>query len=1377
MGQIVVTATGIEIGDRDRIKTLCEVIGAEFSPSLTSSTTHLIANGPGSQKYTVASSLKKPIVRASWIDACAALHSSLRRRLGVKDVAKITNDHRFRALDGLAICLTGFDLDRRNIIEAQVTSLGARFAPDLTKDCSHLVAVSTAGKKYEFAVRHGLCIVDAEWVTEVPEADYPVGCARAEKTSFRIPPAEVQPSAPPTFEPIQQPRTSTVALPKPIPSAPIATYSTNQNTTPVMPNPSTAARNRLQQQIAKTSETPDASPSVLQPRKSMAPPPLPQTTSIHHTLPKPRKSIVPQQQQQQQEPHRNSLAPPPNSTRKSASRKSLSLAPQNGTPKQKPARKSGGGTKRKSMISQHIQNLRASNAAANNTFNSVSTNGLGTLTTLFAGLSFLILGFDASDTEILGDVIECNQGDVVHSSDALRDRVRSGGKGCAVVPLGVGPEDADVAGLVVVSECWVERCVEDGCVHDFDAHVLFRGVRYLDTDERFVVGITGYEGLDREQIRKLVQAMGGSFTESLSKKNTHLIAHTELDADGTPMQPSMKVVRAREWGIEIAAVDWLFGCAAEGVGRLVWPLEVQEDPIAVDEGGDEVEEMDQGFEHEELGDVTVVTEVRGGSATSSVKENVAEVEVPRALPQPHSPSKAQPSVPSWLKSLQKGNSSTTESERQSESIQAPSNHQQQPQTPSVPQNQQTTPVYPKSTKRMQHPHPSQHPTTPVVLPAKLETTPVLPKPVARLIEETAATPKPFAFQMPESSPLPPPPPRRPTPREPTLDDVVTQESPQLISARTSTSATLPGRRPDALPTPTTRVARPTAAPELPRTVSVAMQESISDVHSTNGVNVSAGGGESIRDSSVEKHTQPPPPAVATPIQSQTPVPVSKPRSPQLQKWSVAVPPPPQRVGKPVFDLADAFEAVQSPKGQAVPTKPTTTTTHHHNPSPSPTSLETMFTTSLTKAHQNLQPLAAAPQLPLHNAHICLSNRAISFRHTAIQICKSLGATFLNTYTDACTHYIHTPGGGVGAVGDGKEWKRVKADAAVGRCWIVSPAWLEACRERGGRVGEAEFPWTVDLEKGLKVEGGGVVVSEVVGSGDVGGVEKKRRERVEEEDVGGAADSYVAAVDQLISISPHPMKRSSWSKARRPTSQPQKSPPEPTHQPTTTTTTHPHHDHLLPSDVLNEYEEGTFTQAPPEHLSPKRMDPYASVVIYDDPQARVAKRRLMQQFEESAPSVTVAAERDSKKTKLGDDDDAAASLFNASNVSTRASYTRVFLITGIPNSRRKQLTQRIQNLGGKVVAPKPGDAAGGGWCNECTHLVCGKPVNTEKCYAAIAKGAWLMKEEYIEKSFGEGKFLEEEDYEWAVEVTSGNSMSSTRSKQHSIADKIALSAKR
>ncbi|KAJ3061881.1 hypothetical protein HDU98_002229 [Podochytrium sp. JEL0797] len=164
MGQIIVAATGIEIADQDRIKTLCGVIGAEFRPSLTSSTTHLIANGPGTQKYTVASTLKTPIVRASWIEACAALHLSLKRRLGVAD---ITNDHRFfKALDGLAICLTGFDLDRRSIIEAQVTSLGARFAPDLTKDCSHLIAVSTAGKKYEFAVKHGLCIVDAEWVAE-----------------------------------------------------------------------------------------------------------------------------------------------------------------------------------------------------------------------------------------------------------------------------------------------------------------------------------------------------------------------------------------------------------------------------------------------------------------------------------------------------------------------------------------------------------------------------------------------------------------------------------------------------------------------------------------------------------------------------------------------------------------------------------------------------------------------------------------------------------------------------------------------------------------------------------------------------------------------------------------------------------------------------------------------------------------------------------------------------------------------------------------------------------------------------------------------------------------------------------------------------------
>ncbi|KAI9334727.1 BRCT domain-containing protein [Obelidium mucronatum] len=162
---LVITATGLEQEDRLQITKVAGTIGAVFSPSLTSSTTHLIANGPGSEKYKVASQRGIPIVHPSWINACLTISSKRKiAALSIDDVAEITKQHAVKALSNLRICVTGFDLEQRNRIEGLVKSLGAMFDSDLTRECTHLVALSTTSKKYEFAIKNGIKVVGAAWI-------------------------------------------------------------------------------------------------------------------------------------------------------------------------------------------------------------------------------------------------------------------------------------------------------------------------------------------------------------------------------------------------------------------------------------------------------------------------------------------------------------------------------------------------------------------------------------------------------------------------------------------------------------------------------------------------------------------------------------------------------------------------------------------------------------------------------------------------------------------------------------------------------------------------------------------------------------------------------------------------------------------------------------------------------------------------------------------------------------------------------------------------------------------------------------------------------------------------------------------------------------
>ncbi|KAI9334729.1 hypothetical protein BDR26DRAFT_552873 [Obelidium mucronatum] len=426
------------------------------------------------------------------------------------------------------------------------------------------------------------------------------------------------------------------------------------------------------------------------------------------------------------------------------------------------------------------------------------------------------------------------------------------------------------------------------------------------------------------------------------------------------------------------------------------------------------------------------------------------------------------------------------------------------------------------------------------------------------------------------------------------------------------------------------------------------------------------------------------------------------------------------------------------------------------------------------------------------------NRAISFRHEAIRICKLLGAEFMNTYQDGCTHYVQmsnasTAGGGSGVGGNEKDWKRVRSDAAEGKVAIVSPAWLTACLEKGRRVGEGEYPWTVDVNKGFWgtfVEGGEVVhrnpavdaarARSISGSDSSGSrvsndklskvpspqktlighkrtvqetsihVEQKRKSEIEDAD-----DALVSAVNKLISTSHKLTKKSSWPKSR--TGSTVQRVPSNLEDPSTSILLAPGKNSssstsLLPSDIMQEHDEDSFTQAPPAHYSPVLQDPYASIVTYDDPLARAEKRRLLEQLQGPTPTTSnPGGDPSSKRLKTSDAKNGrttAQQPFFEPSTNPR-SYTRVFQITGTHVKLRAAMKEKIVRLGGKVV---DSDVE---WNPECTHLICAKPVNTDKCYSVIAKGGWMLKEEYIEKSFQEGRFLEEEDFEWAVEVGIAN----------------------
>ncbi|KAG9145768.1 hypothetical protein Leryth_011203 [Lithospermum erythrorhizon] len=83
----------------------------------------------------------------------------------------------------------------------------------------------------------------------------------------------------------------------------------------------------------------------------------------------------------------------------------------------------------------------------------------------------------------------------------------------------------------------------------------------------------------------------------------------------------------------------------------------------------------------------------------------------------------------------------------------------------------------------------------------------------------------------------------------------------------------------------------------------------------------------------------------------------------------------------------------------------------------------------------------------------------------------------------------------------------------------------------------------------------------------------------------------------------------------------------------------------------------------------------------------------------------------------------------------------FLVSG-HKFQRKEFQQVIKRLRGRVCRDSHN------WSYQATHLILPDPIRrTEKFFAAVASGRWILKTDYLTASNEAGKFLDEQPYEW------------------------------
>ena len=137
-------------------------MGAEHKLDLTSDTTHLIVGSTDTLKYRYVAREREDIkvIKPTWIEA---VRDVWMQDLPL-DLEALTLQHRAPTLDGLKICITGFDdLSFRAGLQKHVHDNGGVYTGDLTKDVTHLIAAKPEGKKYEYAMQWQTKVVSLKW--------------------------------------------------------------------------------------------------------------------------------------------------------------------------------------------------------------------------------------------------------------------------------------------------------------------------------------------------------------------------------------------------------------------------------------------------------------------------------------------------------------------------------------------------------------------------------------------------------------------------------------------------------------------------------------------------------------------------------------------------------------------------------------------------------------------------------------------------------------------------------------------------------------------------------------------------------------------------------------------------------------------------------------------------------------------------------------------------------------------------------------------------------------------------------------------------------------------------------------------------------------
>lgn len=185
---------------------------------------------------------------------------------------------------------------------------------------------------------------------------------------------------------------------------------------------------------------------------------------------------------------------------------------------------------------------------------------------IFAGLSFCLFGWDSAIKKAqVTELIEKNGGVIQEGDDADYH----------LAPMIIIINGLSGTKKSLANELWLYSCISAGCLMD-EKQRFFIPLTALQTDHEsfstLKISVTGFSGIERDYYSRLIASLGATYTDNLTRNNTHLIA-------AVPSGPKYEFAQSAP-GIAKTSPQWLIKSIEMGrpANADDFPIEVKSQP-------------------------------------------------------------------------------------------------------------------------------------------------------------------------------------------------------------------------------------------------------------------------------------------------------------------------------------------------------------------------------------------------------------------------------------------------------------------------------------------------------------------------------------------------------------------------------------------------------------------------------------------------------------------------------------------------------------------------------------------------------------------------------------------------------------------------------